>query len=225
MVKVFSKTKESQPSSRSCFFCVSRFLAVVFLTSVVFIFVAWVAREPILRSFTHMWVIDEEYAKADITVVLGGGANTRTFAAAQAYNDGYVKRILIPNVKKSPIAELGLIKTEAELCFGVVSSERVPESAISFFGEDVSSTWEELSSLKEWALSNEVSSILLFTEFPYTRRLRWVADKVFADHEIDVFVSAIDALDFTEDNWWSEESGLISFQNEVVKYVIYLVKY
>ena len=40
-----------------------------------------------------------------------------------------------------------------------------------------------------------------------------------------VLVLALDSRDYTRDDWWRSEQGVIAFQNELLKYVYYRVKY
>jgi len=214
----------SFPSS-SCLKSILKTLAVLALFALCSLLIAYFAREPILTTITDIWVVDAERIPADVVVVLGGGANTRTFAAAEAYKDGLVKKVLIPDVLTTPIEKMGLKKTETQTCKEVIIERGVPESAIELFGTQVSSTWEEAQALKAWCALNQTDVILIPTEFPMTRRLKWVMDTVLGDTSTQIHVFPIDGLLYERDNWWSNEYGLINFQNELIKYAFYRVKY
>ena len=38
-------------------------------------------------------------------------------------------------------------------------------------------------------------------------------------------IVALDPLEYTSADWWQHEEGLIAFQNEVIKFVYYRLKY
>jgi uncharacterized SAM-binding protein YcdF (DUF218 family) len=187
--------------------------------------IGWFARGFLLTAFTNIWVIDEAPVPADVVVVFGGGVNTRTFAAAEAYKEGLVPKVLIPDVKLEPIEKLGLVKTHSQVCKEVVIGSGVPESAIEMFGKGVSNTWDEVHALKAWADANNADTIIIPTQFIYTRRLRWVLDKVFEGSETQTYVFAIEAFNYERASWWSNEYGLLAVQNEIIKYILYRFKY
>lgn len=170
-------------------------------------------------------MVNEDPVEADAIVVLGGGVDTRTFAAADAYRQGLVDKVLIPRVVASPVEEQGVMESHTELCRQVVLAKGVPSSAIELFGQDVSSTWEEAEAIKRWAADNDAKILLVPTEFPHTRRLRWVMDKMFGNSDTRAVVMAIDAHDYDRGSWWSDEDGLIDMQNEFVKYLYYRLNY
>ena len=101
----------------------------------------------------------------------------------------------------------------------------VPREAILSFGTDVSSTYEEARALSEWARTNGVRSVIVPTEIFSSRRVRWMLDKQIGSIGTRVAVQALPPLEYDADNWWQHEAGVIGFQNEVVKYFYYRLKY
>jgi uncharacterized SAM-binding protein YcdF (DUF218 family) len=182
-------------------------------------------RIHLFNAAADIWVVDDGRVAADAVVVFGEGRNTRPFAAAEAYNDGLAPLVLLPDLLLQPIETMGLRKPEAEIHRQVVLNAGVPESAIQFYGHQVSTTWEEAQAIKAWCEANQVKTILCPTGFSYGRRLRWVLDQVLEDTGITAHVSLVDSLDDTKRNWWTNEYGLIDFQNELAKYLFYRVKY
>lgn len=209
----------------SCPRCILRFLGFTGAAFLLLALAVFLARGPILRNLTYSWIIDEPVSPADAIVVLGGGVNTRTFAAAEYYQRKLSARILIPRVKPSPVEALGLIKSHTELCREVVVAKNVPNTAIHLIGTDVSSTWEEATALRKWALDENASHLIIPTEFPYTRRLRWIMDQTFEGTKTKVTITAIEPLEYNRSNWWTTEEGLINVQNELLKYLLYRMKY
>jgi hypothetical protein len=60
----------------------------------------WFKREALPRYAAEQWVLSDDIHPADAVVVLGGGLDTRPFAAADDYRNGLAHKILISNVPK-----------------------------------------------------------------------------------------------------------------------------
>ena len=73
-------------------------LAVLLLT----VSAGWLARVQILRGAARVWIVSDSLVPADAVAVLGGGLETRPFAAADLYKKGMVRQILISAVKPGP---------------------------------------------------------------------------------------------------------------------------
>ena len=58
-----------------------------------------------------------------------------------------------------------------------------------------------------------------------SRRVRWMLHRSFAGTDVETQVAAFDPTDYSRDAWWRSEKGLISFQNEIIKYFYYRLKY
>ena len=202
---------------------------------------AYTFRAPILTVLTNLWVVDEAPVPADAVVVLGGGVNTRAFAAADLYNQGLAKKVLIPDILLEPIEKLGHKKSESQISKEVVLEKGVPETAIEFYGDQVASTYDEAVAVKEWSLKNEAETVLIPTQLfrfvlhpvlssmlsseTMSRRTNWIMEKVMGKSETTVNVIPVDTLKYQRESWWTNEYGLIDFQNEVIKYAFYRVKY
>src|ERR1035441_3007007 len=55
----------------------------------------FVFRSPILRSAANAWIVNDPLQHADAIVLLGGGLETRPFAAARLYSGGHPPRPLL----------------------------------------------------------------------------------------------------------------------------------
>jgi uncharacterized SAM-binding protein YcdF (DUF218 family) len=186
---------------------------------------AYAFRRPLLTSYANWWVINEPVQKGDAILVLGGGLQYRTFAAANLYHAGVAPRILISSAEPSPTDELGLTIKESELMRQVLLKQRVPASAILMIGSNVTSTVEETLALRAWAMTNHVKRVLIPTEQPYTRRTQFIFRKNLAGSGAEPVITAIVPKKYQTTNWWGSEEGLIAFQNEFVKYLLYRWKY
>jgi uncharacterized SAM-binding protein YcdF (DUF218 family) len=205
------------------------FAVVLRVAAVLMLLVAFSG--PLLRGAARWWIVDEVTVAAEAIVVLGGGEDYRPFAAARLWKKGLAPVILVPEVKRSPTEELGLRPGTTEVILGVLKAEGVPDHAVVKIGKDVSSTREEALAVKEWAAgAGSVQEkggtgwrLLIPTDpFP-TRRTNWLFEKTIPG--CDATVVRTDPRDIDVERWWTSERSLISFQNEVVKYVLCRVKY
>jgi uncharacterized SAM-binding protein YcdF (DUF218 family) len=177
------------------------------------------------KELRGAWVVSDSIAPADAIVVLGGGLETRPFAAADLYKKGMARRILISAVKPGPAEKLDIVPSHIALNRAVLLKLGVPPEAIVSFGTDVSSTYEEARALAEWANRDGIKSIIVPTEIFSSRRVRWILVKELSGLDVGIEVQAPAPLDYDLDNWWRHEAGVIGFQNEVIKYLYYRVKY
>ena len=97
----------------------------------------------------------------------------------------------------------------------------VPENAIETFGQGNRSTSDEAAALREWTERHGASSIIIPTEAFATRRVRWVFDREFVGRGIRIQVLSLEPPEYTRTEWWRTAPGLITFQNEVIKYIYY----
>lgn len=67
--------------------------------------------------------------------------------------------------------------------------------------------------------------LLIPTELFHTRRVNWLMEKQLKDLKVDVRVIALDLPEYNRTNWWQREQGVIAFQNEVIKYLLYRTRY
>lgn len=182
--------------------------------------IVWRDRAFILTEAAVLWTVSDNVAPADAVAVFGGGVETRPFAAARYYREGLVPKVLISNLRNQPATY-----SETEANRKVVVSEGVPQSAVQLFGADPSNTYQEAVALRVWALHNHASSLIVPTEYFSSRRVRWTLRHVFAGTGIHVLVPALDSPDYSLSGWWHDEKGLVDFQNEILKYIYYRIKY
>jgi uncharacterized SAM-binding protein YcdF (DUF218 family) len=201
-------------------------VGVVLLAAVIAVlFAGWLAREEILRGMARAWTVSDPVAPADAVAVLGGGLETRPFAAADLYKRGIAKRILLADVRLSPTEKLAILPSHVELNRIVLLELGVPPEAIGTFGSDVSNTFEEARALARWGKANGVRDIIVPTEIFSSRRVRWILDKEAAAAGVRVHVVALAPLEYNFDDWWRHAEGVIAFQNEIIKYLYYRMRY
>jgi uncharacterized SAM-binding protein YcdF (DUF218 family) len=172
-----------------------------------------------------MWIVSDAVTSADAVAVLGGGLETRPFAAAEYYRNGLTKKILLANARISPSEKLGIVPRHAELNREVLLKLGVPEQNIETFGSALSSTREEALALRQWADRTGAQSIIVPTEAFSSRRVGWMLHRTFAGTPVRVQVVTVGSMEYTPADWWQHEEGLVAFQSEVIKYLYYRIKY
>jgi uncharacterized SAM-binding protein YcdF (DUF218 family) len=182
-------------------------------------------RSPILAGLANLWIINDPPQKADAIILLGGGLETRPFAAAKLYRDGFAPRILVTHARSSPTDDLGLTTSEHSVARQVLLKEGVPDSAIEEIGQDVRNTHDEAVAVRDWASSNRAARLILPTDIFHTRRVRWVFHKQLKSIGVQVMVEAVPVREYQQSDWWRHEQGVVAFQNEVLKFAYYWVKY
>jgi uncharacterized SAM-binding protein YcdF (DUF218 family) len=187
--------------------------------------IAWAARASILRGAAELWVVSDGLGQADAIVVLGGGLDVRPFAAADLYKRGFAPQILVANVRLGPVEELKILPRHTELNRDVLVKLGVPSAAIIPFGEGVSNTYEEARAVRDWATSSGARSLIIPTEIFPARRVRWIFQHELAAAGVRVSVLALTPREYSREDWWRHEQGLITFQNELLKFVYYRFKY
>ena len=199
-----------------------RLLALLTIGAALYIF-----RAPILRAAAHGWIIDEPAIPAQAIVVLGGGEDYRPFAAAELYKKGIAPIILVPKVELDATQTLGLRPTTTQIILGVLNSQRIPDPAIQLYADNVGSTRDEAVGVQTWVAAQNpplAPAVLVIPTDPFaTRRTNAFFEKTLPNLDIRVLVTTPKDIDV--ETWWTQERSLISFQNEVIKWAFYKVKY
>jgi uncharacterized SAM-binding protein YcdF (DUF218 family) len=223
MIAATTEPASSVIKSRSCRAAWRRGLLVLVAIGAVLGVAAWVEREALLRSAADIWIVSDQPAPADAVAVFGGGVETRPFAAARYYKDGLVKKILLSDSRVGAAAQLGAVMSDAA-DREVLLKLGVPKSDIETFGSGLANTHQEALALRDWADRMHVRSIIVPTEIFSTRRVRWMLHHAFGDG-FAILVPALDPPNYRRDDWWRHSEGIITFQNEVLKYLYYRLKY
>lgn len=197
--------------------------ATVMLVVACFCVGTWIERDPLLRGMAGLWIVSDAVTKADAAVVLGGGLDIRPFAAADLYRRGLVDKVLISQVADDRVASIGVVSGHTELNRQVLLKLGVPAAAIETFGTANRSTKDEAIALRTWAARNNGSTFIIPTEIFSARRVRFIFRREFPAKGIEIL--SLDPPQYTEDDWWQTDAGLIMFQNEVLKYLYYRIKY
>lgn len=203
---------------------IRRLVAAILLLTVVGAGV-WLGRAPLLREAANLWIVSDPVTPSDVVAVLGGGLDFRPFEAAEIYKKGFVTKVLVSRVPESHVTKLLAIPGHSELNRMLLVKLGVPEGAIEMFGKENSSTGDEAATLRDWADKHGVSRIIVPTEIFSARRVRWIFNREFAGSSIRFEIPSFEAPGYTRTEWWKTKAGIITFQNEIMKYLYYRLKY
>ena len=123
-----------------------------------------------------------------------------------------------------PAEKLGVTPSQTAAAREVLVKLGVPATDIEAFGDDLANTHQEVLALRAWVDRNGARSVIVPTEVFSARRLRWMLHRGFGDATA-IIVPALDSSEYRQDDWWKHEAGLIAFQNEILKYFYYRLKY
>jgi uncharacterized SAM-binding protein YcdF (DUF218 family) len=185
----------------------------------------WAERAPLLRGAADLWIVSDPASHSDVVAVLGGGIDTRPFVAAELYKEGLVAKVIVSDVAARRAAKIGVIPGDNELTRMLLLKLGVPDADIAMFGKENGSTFDEAAALREWADRHGVSRVIIPIEIFASRRVRWIFNREFAGSSVHLQISAFEIPDYPRAEWWTTRAGMITFQNEIMKYLYYRLKY
>src|SRR6185369_5750368 len=146
----------------------------------------WTFRASLLFAAAEAWTVSDPLQPGDAVVVLGGGANTRPFAAAEIYHAGLAKVVLLPLLKPTRVEISDVVVSHYAVNRGVLLKQGVPASAILAIGTGVANTREEAAIVSRWAQDNGANRIIVVTERFPSRRVRWMFNRALAGSGVEV---------------------------------------
>lgn len=203
---------------------IGRLIAAILLLAVLVAGV-WLARAPLLRGAADLWIISDPVTRSDVVAVLGGELDVRPFAAAELYKKGLVTKVLVSQVAEARFTKILAIPGHSELNRMLLLKLGVPDDAIGMFGKENESTRDEAAALRDWADQHSVSRIIVPTEIFAARRVRWIFNREFAGSSVHLEIPSFEPPDYTRAEWWKTRAGMITFQNEIMKYLYYRFNY
>ena len=87
---------------------------------------AWANRDWLLLSAADLWIVSDPIGPADVVAVFGGGIQDRPLAAAQYYQRGLVKKILVADADQSPTGKSGAAISDVSVTKGILSKFGCP---------------------------------------------------------------------------------------------------
>jgi uncharacterized SAM-binding protein YcdF (DUF218 family) len=200
-----------------------RLFRVVALCLIVWSLAAWGA--------ARFLIVRLELPRADAIVVLGGSAAyvERTHRAAEVFREGRAPRVILTNDNLRG----GWSQAEQRNPFFYERARNellragVPADRIEVLPQSVTTTYDEVTLLRDYAMSHNLRSLLFVTSAYHTRRARWTISRVFRDDKVEVGLDASPPGEQTPPpaTWWLHAGGWRSVALEYPKLIYYLVRY
>jgi uncharacterized SAM-binding protein YcdF (DUF218 family) len=197
--------------------------AVLFLLMVL----VYALHSQILTGVAEYLVVNDAPQQADVIFLLNSDYNTRPLRAAELYSQGLAPLILIARSEDTSAVKMGLIPNDTDISVGVMEKLGVPPDKIVIlsYPGGVTSTFDEAAVLHQYIQTYQVRTVLLVTSAFHTRRARWIFDRELAGTPVKLEMVAVPYAGFDQTNWWKNETGLITLNNEYIKLAYYFVKY
>ena len=184
---------------------------------------AWIAAQAL--------VVRADLPRADALLVLSGSSNyvERTRWAARLYKEGRAPLILLTDDGQRG----GWSNSEQRNPFFVeravaeLNGAGVPAEKIEVLPGVVSSTYEEAVSLRSYATSRGLRSVLVVTSAYHSRRALWTMRRVFDGSDVEVGVNASPAGNESPAPamWWTRTRGWQMVAGEYPKMLYYRLRY
>jgi uncharacterized SAM-binding protein YcdF (DUF218 family) len=175
----------------------------------------------ILRGYARSFRVNDP-APADAIVLLLGGMADRPERVVELYRQGYAPRVLLG--ESGTIG--GTTMSESRDTRRILIEEGVPAAAVTILPPPtVTSTFMEAQAVRRYAESHRLRRIIVVTTGFHTRRACWIFRKVLSGTDIEVRGAAAPHPLFDESNWFRSDEGLVTYLDETIKTLYYLVAY
>lgn len=198
-----------------------RFLLFISIIGVLlFIF-----KTPILKGVGNYLIKEHTFENIEYAFVLSGGAVDRGQFAAELYHNNKINQIICTGENQSfDIEVLNLPYLESDLSKMQLLKSKVPEQAIHLLPKGTS-TFEEAQYILSFCQQKGLNECVIVSSKFHTRRIYSTFNSLFASNEIDVFIQGAPSSVYNEREWWKNEYGLLTVNNEYIKLLYYWMKY
>ena len=163
----------------------------------------------------------QQPASADLIVVLGGDNGNRVIQAAELWRQGFAPRLLMTGLSNSPEeARPYYLNWRAQFLL----DRDVPREAILY--DDYSgNSWEEAVNTFALLQARGWKRVIVVSDPPHMRRLRWVWGKVFDGSGIDVSLVSSRPRWWDARQWWHNNLAMKFVVSEYLKLAYYILRY
>jgi uncharacterized SAM-binding protein YcdF (DUF218 family) len=184
----------------------------------------YLLRDKLLPSAARFLDVSEAPQAVDYILVLGGGSETRPFAAAALYHAGLAKKILVPTIHPSLEVEAGMSVPEHELICNSLMCSGVPGTAIVVLPGDATNTSDEARLLVDYLRANREGVVGVVTNGLHSRRAHWIFRRALGREFARVHFFAAPSDGYNESNWWRFERGWADYATEFGKLSTYWLR-
>jgi uncharacterized SAM-binding protein YcdF (DUF218 family) len=181
----------------------------------------YLARGRLLPAAARFLDVSEPPRPVDAVMVLGGGADTRSFVAAALVRAGLARRALVPSVRRSAEQQDGFKPSEDEVIRRVLRARGVPDGAVVTLPGAVDSTRDEARVLARFVETEPGVTVAVVTNGFHTRRARMLFGHELGRRIACVHFVAAPTDGFDADNWWRSEGGFTCYATEYFKLAYY----
>jgi uncharacterized SAM-binding protein YcdF (DUF218 family) len=185
----------------------------------------WASHVALLRGMARWIDVGRQPQRADYVMVLGGGEETRPFAAAALVRAGFADRALVARVAPLPADMAKLVAESSEIDRRVLVARGVKPSHVAVLPGAAKSTYDEATALESFLDAHPLASVLVVTDGYHTRRSRWAFRHVLGEQASQVAFVSAPTDEFDLNYWWRDQWGLAAVGAEYLKLAAYLVYY
>ena len=191
----------------------SSLISLLFL--IVFCFVLYAARRPLLRLVGESWVVEDPLQQSDALLLLSDDNffADRATRASDLYRQKLAPVVVASGRRLRPSADI------AELMEHDLIERGVPKERIIRFPHDGDNTREEALALRALVADKNWRSVIVVTSNYHTRRARYIFQHVFPQSVAVRVASARDG-DFDPEHWWENRKSLKDFVRELAALVV-----
>lgn len=182
---------------------------IILLFFLLFCFLLYLIRRPLLRFTAEAWIIEDPLDKADVLIVLGDDNfyADRATRAVQLFREGKAPVIVASGRRLRPSAGI------AELIEHDLVERGVPKDKVVRFTHDGDSTLEEAEALARLVKEKKWRKVIVVTSNYHTRRVRYIFRRVFPQGIVVSVASARDG-DFDPEHWWEKRKSIKELTQE-----------
>jgi uncharacterized SAM-binding protein YcdF (DUF218 family) len=190
---------------------------ILLLFFLLFGFLLYLVRRPILRFTAEAWIIEDPLDKADVLIVLGDDNfyADRATRGVQLFREGKAPVIVASGRRLRPSAGI------AELIEHDLVERGVPKDKIVRFTHDADSTLEEAEALAKLVKERKWRRVIVVTSNYHTRRTRYIFRRVFPQGLVVSVASTRDG-DFDPEHWWEKRKSIKELTREFAGMVVTL---
>jgi len=174
---------------------------------------AYLARHPLMRTASRLWIVSDPVERADAILVIGDDnfRGDRASRAAELFREGWTPLVVASGRRLRPYAGI------AEFIERDLASRGVPPAHVVHFAHDAKDTLEEARSLGRFVSERKWHKVVVVTSNYHARRMRYIVRKVFPANVSVAVIPARDS-DFDPDSWWQSRKSQQLFLHEIIGY-------
>ena len=186
-------------------------LAILFLVGLLL----YSFRSPVLIGVSELLIENQTLKETEFLLILGGDITSTVDYAASIYSTVQPRSILVSPVRRANQV-VGRLTNKHRL-----SSDKIqilPSPRV------VTSTYEEALALENYRQQIPIQSVTIITAAFHTGRAYWTFRRILPK-EVEIRMAGAPEEGFSKRYWWQSKNGLITVNNEFLKWAYYWWNY